>query len=56
MKLCGFEIESLESRREAAAIGLALDLLDDKGYGELQDRVSVLIEPLKLIKKRTRQM
>ena len=45
----------MESRREAAAIGLALDLLDGKGYGELQDHVSVLIEPLKLIKKRTRQ-
>ena len=55
MKLCGFEIESLESRREAAAIGLALDLLDGKGYGELQDHVSTLIEPLKLAKKRTRQ-
>ena len=55
MKLCGFEIESLQSRREAAAIGLALDLLDGKGYGELQDHVSTLIEPLKLAKKRTRQ-
>ena len=54
-RLCGFEIESLESRRGAAAIGLALDLLDGKGYGELQDHVSTLIEPLKLAKKRTRQ-
>ena len=34
VKLCGFEIESLESRRDAAAIGLCLDLLDGKGYGE----------------------
>ena len=55
MKLCGFEVESLESRREAAAIGLALDLLDGKGYGELQGYAPVLIEPLKLVKKRTRQ-
>ena len=55
VKLCGFEIESLESRREAAAIGLALDLLDGKGCGELQDHVSVLIEPRRLVKKCTRQ-
>ena len=49
MNLCGFEIESLGSRRETAAIGLALDLLDGKGCGELQGHVSVLIEPLKLL-------
>ena len=42
-------------KRSCSYIGLALDLLDGKGYGELQDHVSVLIEPLKLIKKRTRQ-
>ena len=55
VKLCDFEIESLESRIDAAAIGLCLDLLDGKGYGELQDHASILIEPLKLAKKRTRQ-
>ena len=31
------EIESLESRREAAAIRLALKLMDGRGRGRLQD-------------------
>ena len=35
-RIGGFTIESLSSRREAAAVSLALDLLDGEGYGELQ--------------------
>ena len=50
-RIGGFKIESLGSRREAAAMSLALDLLDGKGYGELQQHKSQLIEPLRLSKK-----
>jgi len=53
-RIGGFTIESLSSRREAAAVSLALDLLDGEGYGELQQHKSQLIEPLRLSKKRTR--
>ena len=53
-RIGGFVVESLQSRREAAAISLALDLLDDKGYGELKKYKPELIEPLKLSKKMTR--
>ena len=53
-KLGGFTIESLKSRREAAAAPLALDMLDGTAYGELQDFAPVVCEQLKLCKKRTR--
>ena len=46
---------SLRLRSETAAIGLALGLLDGKGYDEVQDHAPVLIKPLKLVKNRTRQ-
>ena len=55
MKLGGFTIETLESRREAAAISLAFDLLDEDAYGELRDYKPELYEPIRLTKKRTRQ-
>jgi len=55
MKLGGFEVESLESRREAATISLAFDLLDGKGYGELDMYKPKLYEPIRLSRKRTRQ-
>ena len=38
-RIGGFKIESLGSRREAVAVSLALDLLDGKGYGELQQHM-----------------
>ena len=54
MKLGGFTVESLQSRREAAAIDFALNLLNGGGYGELKSYKPVTIEPLRLTKKRTR--
>ena len=45
----------MESRREAAAISLAFDLLDGKGYGEVDMYKPKLYEPIRLSRKRTRQ-
>ena len=53
-RLGGFVAEPLQSRREAAALSLAFDLLDDKGYGELSTYKPTVYEPLALTKKRTR--
>ena len=53
-RLGGFVVEPLQSRREAAALSLAFDLLDDKGYGELSTYKPTVYEPLALTKKRTR--
>lgn len=39
-----FTVESLECRREAAAISLALKLLDNQGRGRLQDHKPKLID------------
>ena len=55
MKLRGFTTETLESRREAAAISLAFHLLDEDAYGELRDYKPELYEPIRLTKKQTRQ-
>jgi len=54
-KMCGFTAEPLQARRDAAAMSLALKLLDGKTRGELKNFVPKLIEPLRLCKKRTRQ-
>jgi hypothetical protein len=57
-KIGGFKVESLQSRREAAAVSLAFDLLDDSSpcssHSSLLQYKHTLIEPLKLTKKRTR--
>ena len=55
MKPGGFEVESLESRREAAAMSLTFDLLDGKAYEELDMYKPKLYEPIRLSRKRTRQ-
>ena len=53
-KIGSFDVESLQCRRDAAALSLALKLLDGKCRGELNGFVPKLIEPLRLCKKRTR--
>ena len=53
-KIGGFKVESLQSRREAAAVSLAFDLLDGSTHSSLLQYKHTLIEPLKLTKKRTR--
>ena len=45
-KMCGFTAEPLQARRDAAAMSLALKLLDGKTRGELKNFVPKLIEPL----------
>ena len=42
-KLGNFKVESLQSRREAAAMSMGLKLLDGKGRGQLQLHAPVLI-------------
>ena len=54
MKLGGFTVESLQSRREAAAIDFALGLLSGGGYGELKSYKPTTMQPLSLTRKRTR--
>ena len=54
MSIGGFTVESLRSRREAAAISLAFDMLDGSCHVELQDHAPEVHEPLRLTKKRTR--
>jgi hypothetical protein len=49
-----FTVTPLQARREAAAMSLALKLLDGQGRGELKQFTPVLTEPLRLCKKRTR--
>ena len=53
-RIGGFTIEPLQARREAAAVSLALKMLDGKVQGELKCFTPVLSEPLRLCKKRTR--
>ena len=53
-KIGGFKVESLQSRREAATISLAFDLLNGSSHPTLLKYKHELIEPLKLTKKRTR--
>jgi hypothetical protein len=53
-KLGRFTVESLESRREAAALSISLKMLDRQARGELQTFKPTLCEPLRLCKKRTR--
>ena len=55
-RICGFTAEPLQARRDAATMALALKLLDGKARGELKNFVPRLIEPLRLCKKRTRQV
>ena len=50
----GFTVESLRSRREAAAISLAFDMLDGSCHVELQNYAPEVYEPLRLAKTRTR--
>ena len=53
-RIGGFTIEPLQARRDAAAVSLALKMLDGKVQGELKCFTPVLSEPLRLCKKRTR--
>ena len=55
MRLCGFTIETLKSRREAASISLAFDLLDDDAYGELRNYNPKLYEPIQHAKQHAKQ-
>ena len=55
-RMCGFAAEPLQARRDAATMALALKLLDGKARGDLKNFVPRLIEPLRLCKKRTRQV
>ena len=54
-KSCGFEIESLQSRREVAAISMACKMLDGKARGDLNAFTPQFGEPIALIEKRTRR-
>ena len=54
-KIGGFTAEPLQARREAAAMSLALKMLDGRARGELATFKPILSEPLRLCKKRTRQ-
>ena len=45
-RIGGFKVESLECRREAAAMSIALKLLDGRGRGELNNFTPKLTEPL----------
>jgi hypothetical protein len=51
---CGFETESLGSRREAAVMSMLCKMLDGKPRGDLDLFTPQLGEPLTLSKKRTR--
>ena len=53
-KIGGFKIESLQCRREAAAVAFALKLMGGQPRGVLKDFIPKVIEPLKLTRKRTR--
>ena len=53
-KCCGFQIESLQSRREAAAAGLALKLMDGGGHPKLKPFAPNVAKTLSLSRKRTR--
>ena len=55
VRCCGFEVESLQSRRESAAAALALKLLDGKAHVKLQPFVPRFAKPTSLTKKRTRE-
>ena len=54
-RIGSFTVVPLQARREAAAMALALKLLDGRGRGELNQFTPALTEPLKLCRKRTRQ-
>ena len=54
-KSCGFEIESLQSRREAAAISMACKMLDGKARGDLNPFTPQFGETIALAKKSTRR-
>ena len=51
---CGFETESLGSRREAAAMSMLCKMLDGKARGDLDLFTPQFGEPLTLSKKRAR--
>ena len=53
-RIGNFTLEPLQARREAAAMSMALKMLDGKVQGELKQFTPVLSEPLRLTKKRTR--
>ena len=54
VRCCGFEVESLQSRREAAAAALALKLLDGGAHVKLQPFALKFAKNISLTKKRTR--
>jgi len=54
-KIGCFQVESLQSRREAAVMAMALKMLNGDTRGELKTFTPVLMEPMRLCKKRTRQ-
>ena len=53
-RCCGFEVESLGSRRESAAAALALKLLDGKAHMKLRPFAPNIAKPISHTKKRTR--
>ena len=54
-KIGCFQVESLQSRREAAVMAMALKMLNGDTRGELKTFTPVLMEPMRLCKKQTRQ-
>ena len=53
-RFCNFKLESLSSRREAAAAALACKLLDNKARGDLAHFKPAIKEPTNHPKQRTR--
>ena len=55
-RIGGFEVDSLAAKREAAVLSFDLKLMNGDARGVLKQHVPELHEPLRLTKKRTRQV
>ena len=55
MRMCDFQVEELQLRKEAGIITFALKLMGGKARGVLKSHVPELYEPLMLSRKQTRQ-
>ena len=55
-RIGGFEVDSLAARREVAVLSFGLKLMNGDARGVLKQHVPELYEPLRLTKKRTRQV
>ena len=55
-RIGGFEVDSLAARREVAVLSFGLKLMNEDARGILKQHVPELYEPLRLTKKRTRQV